>query len=98
MEKYSDLVIELYKNQFSDYVNGSPVNADRIFEVQTCLNKAIDKATILQYFFCLYPKAILQRHILHCLPPGHPFFPFALIEPPICQFLYLIFLSLFPGK
>ena len=46
MEKYSDLVIELYKNQFSDYVYGSPVNADRIFEVQTCLNKAIDKATI----------------------------------------------------
>ena len=46
MEKYSDLVIELYKNQFSDYVNGSPVNADRIFEVQTSLNKDIDKATI----------------------------------------------------
>lgn len=46
MEEYSNLVIELYKNQFSDYVNGSAVNVDRIFEVQICLNKAIDKATI----------------------------------------------------
>lgn len=46
MEEYSNLVIELYKNQFSDYVSGSPVNVDRIFEVQTCLNKAIDKANI----------------------------------------------------
>ncbi len=46
MEEYSNLVIELYKNQFFDYVSGSPVNVDRIFEVQTCLNKAIDKATI----------------------------------------------------
>ena len=46
MEEYSNLVIELYKNQFSDYVSGSLVNVDRIFEVQTCLSKAIDKATI----------------------------------------------------
>lgn len=46
MEEYSSLVIELYKDQFSDYVNGSPVNVDRILEVQTCLSKAIDKATI----------------------------------------------------
>lgn len=46
MEEYSNLVIELYKNQFSDYVNGSAVNVDRIFEVQICLSKAIDKANI----------------------------------------------------
>ena len=46
MEEYSNLVIELYKNQFSNYVNVSPVDVDRIFEVQTCLSKAIDKATI----------------------------------------------------
>lgn len=46
MEEYNNLVIELYKNQFSDYVNGAAVNVDRIFEVQICLSKAIDKATI----------------------------------------------------
>lgn len=46
MEEYSNLVIELYKNQFHDYVNGSPVDVDRILEVQTCLSKAIDKAAI----------------------------------------------------
>lgn len=46
MEEYSNLVIELYKDQFSDYVNFAPVNVDRILEVQTCLSKAIDKAVI----------------------------------------------------
>lgn len=46
MEEYSNLVIELYKEQFFDYANGSHVNVDRILEVQTCLSKAIDKATI----------------------------------------------------
>ena len=46
MEEYNNLVIELYKEQFSNFVKGSPVNVDRIFEVQTCLCKAIDRASI----------------------------------------------------
>lgn len=46
MEEYTNLVIELYKKQFADYVKGSPVNVDSIFETQQCLSKAIDKAVI----------------------------------------------------
>lgn len=46
MEDYNRLVIDLYKRCFTDYVNGSPVDADAIQEVQRVLNFAIDKAKI----------------------------------------------------
>ena len=46
MEYYNRLVIDLYKRCFSDYINGSPVDADAIQEVQRVLNFAIDKAKI----------------------------------------------------
>lgn len=46
MEDYNRLVIDLYKRCFTDYINGSPVDADAIQEVQRVLNFAIDKAKI----------------------------------------------------
>lgn len=46
MEDYNRLVIDLYKRCFTDYVNGSPVDADAIQEVHRVLNFAIDKAKI----------------------------------------------------
>lgn len=46
MENYNRLVIDLYKRCFTDYINGSPVDADAIQETQRVLNFAIDKAKI----------------------------------------------------
>lgn len=46
MENYNRLVIDLYKRCFTDYVNGSTVDADAIQEAQRVLNFAIDKAKI----------------------------------------------------
>lgn len=46
MENYNRLVIDLYKRCFTDYVNGSPVNADAIQETKRVLNFAIDKAKV----------------------------------------------------
>lgn len=46
MEKYYRIVLGLYKQSFSDYVNKYPVNVDAISEAQKCLNFAIDKAKI----------------------------------------------------
>lgn len=46
MENYNRIVIDLYKKCFTDYVNGSPVDADAIMETQKVLNYAIDKAKI----------------------------------------------------
>lgn len=46
MENYNRLVIDLYKRCFTDYVNGSPVDADAIQETRRVLNFAIDKAKI----------------------------------------------------
>lgn len=46
MEKYYRIVLDLYKQSFSDYVNKYPVNVDAISEAQKCLNFAIDKAKI----------------------------------------------------
>lgn len=46
MEDYNRLVIDLYKRCFTDYINGSPVDADAIQEAQRVLNFAIDKAKI----------------------------------------------------
>ena len=34
MEDYNRLVIDLYKRCFTDYINGSPVDADAIQEAQ----------------------------------------------------------------
>ena len=46
MEDYSNFVIELYREQFLAYIVGLPVNVDRIFSVNACLLKAIDKAKV----------------------------------------------------
>ena len=46
MENYNRIVIDLYKKCFTDYVNGSPVDADAIMEAQKVLNFAIDKAKV----------------------------------------------------
>lgn len=46
MENYNRVVIDLYKKCFTDYVNGSPIDADSILEAQRLLNFAIDKAKI----------------------------------------------------
>lgn len=46
MEDYNRLVIDLYKRCFTDYINGSPIDADAIQEAQRVLNFAIDKAKI----------------------------------------------------
>lgn len=46
MEDLNRVVIDLYKRCFTDYVNGSPVDADAIQEAQRVLNFAIDKAKI----------------------------------------------------
>ena len=46
MENYNRIVIDLYKECFSNYANGVAVNQDKIFDVQKQLNFAIDKAII----------------------------------------------------
>ena len=46
MENYNRLVIDLFKRSFTDYISGSPVDADAIQEVHRLLNFAIDKAKI----------------------------------------------------
>lgn len=49
MENYNRMVIDLYRKCFTDYVSGSPVDADAIQEVQRGINFAIDKAKIENY-------------------------------------------------
>ena len=46
MEKYYRIVLDLYKQSFSDYMNKYSVNVDAMSEAQKCLNFAIDKAKI----------------------------------------------------
>lgn len=40
------MVIDLYKQSFTDYVNGNTVNVDAILEAQEALSNAINKARI----------------------------------------------------
>ena len=40
------MVIDLYKQSFTDYVNGNTVNVDAILEAQEALSNAIIKARI----------------------------------------------------
>ena len=40
------MVIDLYKQSFTDYVNGNTVNVDAILEAQETLSNAIIKASI----------------------------------------------------
>ena len=46
MENFSRMVIDLYKQSFTDYVNGNTVNVDAILEAQEALSNAIIKARI----------------------------------------------------
>lgn len=46
MEKYSRIVIDLYKSCFTDHVKGARNNDTEIMEVCKELNFAIDKAKI----------------------------------------------------
>lgn len=46
MENFSRMVIDLYKQSFTDYVNGNTVNVDAILETQEALSNAIIKARI----------------------------------------------------
>ncbi|OUO85289.1 hypothetical protein [Bacteroides sp. An269] len=46
MENLSRMVIDLYKQSFTDYVNGNTVNVDAILEAQEAVSNAIIKARI----------------------------------------------------
>lgn len=46
MEYFSRMVIDLYKQSFTDYVNGNPVDVDAILGVQEAVSNAIVKARI----------------------------------------------------
>lgn len=46
MEKYSRIVIDLYKSCFTNHVKGSKTNDTEIMEACKELNSAIDKAKI----------------------------------------------------
>lgn len=46
MENLSRMVIDLYKQIFTDYVNGNTVNVDAILEAQESISNAIIKARI----------------------------------------------------
>ena len=46
MENLSRMVIDLYKQSFTDYVNGNTVNVDAILEAQEAVSNAIVKARI----------------------------------------------------
>lgn len=46
MENLSRMVIDLYKQSFTDYVNGNMVNVDAILEAQITISNAIVKAKI----------------------------------------------------
>lgn len=46
MENLSRMVIDLYKQSFTDYVNGNMVNVDAILEAQRTISNAIVKAKI----------------------------------------------------
>nr|UWI25212.1 MAG: hypothetical protein [Bacteriophage sp.] len=46
MENISRMVIDLYKQSFTDYVNGNMVNVDAILEAQRTISNAIVKAKI----------------------------------------------------
>lgn len=46
MENLNRMVIDLYKRCFTDYVNGSPVDAGSLMESLNVINYAIDKAIV----------------------------------------------------
>lgn len=46
MENYNRLVIELYKQCFSEYVKSNTVNIDAVLEAQSIICNAITKAKI----------------------------------------------------
>lgn len=46
MENLSRMVIDLYKQSFTDYMNGNMVNVDAILEAQRTISNAIVKAKI----------------------------------------------------
>lgn len=46
MENLNRMVIDLYKRCFTDYVNGSTIDADSLMESLNIVNYAIDKAVI----------------------------------------------------
>jgi hypothetical protein len=46
MENHYRIVIDLYKKCFTDYMNGTQVDASSLIEVVNIINFAIDKAKI----------------------------------------------------
>lgn len=46
MENHYRIVIDLYKKCFTDYVNGTQIDASSLMEVINIINFAIDKAKI----------------------------------------------------